>query len=170
MPSQEKERVMRRFRAGEVDILVSTSVVEVGIDVPRASVILVEGAERFGLSQLHQLRGRVGRDKQQGYCILIPQTLSPEAIARLRLLEKIHDGFTLAEKDLELRGPGEFFGTHQTGLPNLRLARLSDVHSLELARREAINLFQRDAGLARPEHQLLRRQLSQLWCQEAEWS
>jgi ATP-dependent DNA helicase RecG len=170
MPGNEKEEVMRHFRAGELDILVSTSVVEVGIDVPRASVMMVEGAERFGLSQLHQFRGRVGRDKEQGYCLLIPEKLSPEARERLRLMEKVHDGFALAEKDLELRGPGEFFGTHQSGLPDLKLAKLTDLHSLELARREAISLFQSDPGLKKAEHQLLRQQLSQVWSKGAEWS
>lgn len=170
MPIDEKEKVLRQFRAGSLDILVSTSVVEVGIDVPRASVILIEGAERFGLSQLHQLRGRVGRDKEQGYCMLVSEKASPEARERLRLMEKIHDGFALAEKDLELRGPGEFFGTHQSGLPNLRLARLSDLQSLEIARREAMTVFQSDRYLTKPEHLLLRQQLSQLWFKEAEWS
>ena len=170
MPGPEKEEVMRHFRGGELDILVSTSVVEVGIDVPRASVMIVEGAERFGLSQLHQFRGRVGRDKEQGYCLLIPEKLSPEARERLRLMETIHNGFALAEKDLELRGPGEFFGTHQSGLPDLRLAKLTDLHSLELARREAITLFQTDPGLKKAEHQSLRQQLSQAWSKDAEWS
>jgi ATP-dependent DNA helicase RecG len=170
MPSDEKEDVMRHFRSGELDILVSTSVVEVGIDVPKASVMMVEGAERFGLSQLHQFRGRVGRDKEQGYCLLIPEKLSPEARERLHLMESVHNGFALAEKDLELRGPGEFFGTHQSGLPDLKLAKLTDLHSLELARREAITLFQKDPNLKKAEHQLLRQQLSQAWSKGAEWS
>jgi ATP-dependent DNA helicase RecG len=170
MLGHQKEEVMRHFRGGKLDILVSTSVVEVGIDVPRASVMIVEGAERFGLSQLHQFRGRVGRDKEQGYCLLIPLKLSLEARERLRLMERLHNGFALAEKDLELRGPGEFFGTNQSGMPNLKLAKLTDLRNLELARQEAITLFQGDPDLGKAEHQLLRRQLIQAWPKDAEWS
>ena len=170
MPPDEKEEVMRHFRAGELDILVSTSVVEVGIDVPRATVMLVEGADHFGLSQLHQFRGRVGRDKEQSYCLLIPGKFSPEARERLQLMEKIHDGFALAEKDLELRGPGEFFGTHQSGLPELKIAKLSNLHLLEMARQEAMTLFQSDHSLEREEHCSLKQRLSQVWPSYIEWS
>jgi len=170
MPGNDKEKVMRSFRGGELDILVSTSVVEVGIDVPKASVMMVEGAERFGLSQLHQFRGRVGRDKEQGYCLLIPEKLSPEARERLLLMEKVHDGFALAEKDLEIRGPGEFFGARQSGLPDLKLAKLTDLHSLELARQEAMTLFQSDPDLKKAKHKPLRQQLNRAWSGAAEWS
>jgi len=170
MPPREKEEVMSRFRAGELSILVSTSVVEVGIDVPRATVMLIEGADRFGLSQLHQFRGRVGRDKEQSYCLLIPERFSAEARERLQLMEKIHDGFALAEKDLELRGPGEFFGTHQSGLPELKIAKLSNLHLLEMARQEAMTLFQSDHGLEEVEHRSLKRRLSQVWPSNIEWS
>lgn len=170
MPSSAKENVMRRFRQGELDILVSTSVVEVGIDIPNATVMLVEGADHFGLSQLHQLRGRVGRNKEQAYCILIAEKFSPEARSRLQLMEKIHDGFALARKDLELRGPGEFLGTQQSGLPDLKVAKLSNLHLLELARQEAINFFQRENNLQKPEYQLLRQRLSKVWSKDVEWS
>jgi ATP-dependent DNA helicase RecG len=163
MATSEKEKVMKRFRDARLDILVSTPVVEVGIDVPNASVMLIEAADRFGLSQLHQFRGRVGRGEKQSYCLLLAEKPSPEGSERLQAIERIQNGFVLAEKDLELRGPGEFFGTRQSGLPDLRMARLSDTPLLELARNEAIALFQRDSGLTMPEHRLLAQELSRVW-------
>jgi ATP-dependent DNA helicase RecG len=166
----EKEAVMHRFRGGELDILVSTPVVEVGIDVPRATVMLVEGADRFGLSQLHQFRGRVGRGQERSYCLLVAETPSEEARQRLAFMQEIYDGFALAEKDLEMRGPGEFFGTRQSGLPDLRMARLSDVPLLELAREEALRLFEEDPTLELPQHRLLAQELTRLWGEGGEWS
>jgi ATP-dependent DNA helicase RecG len=163
MAASEKEKVMQSFRDGKLDILVSTPVVEVGIDVPNAAVMLVEAADRFGLSQLHQFRGRVGRGEKQSYCLLLAEKPSPEGSERLKAIEAIQNGFVLAEKDLELRGPGEFFGTRQSGLPDLRMARLSDTPLLELARNEAISLFQRDSGLTMPEHGLLAKELARVW-------
>jgi len=170
MAAVEKEKVMRHFRDGFLDILVSTPVVEVGIDVPNATVMLVEGADRFGLSQLHQFRGRVGREKEQSYCLLLAENPSPEGKERLSLMEKVNDGFVLAEEDLKMRGPGEFFGTRQSGLPNLRMARLSDVPLLEMARREAVHLFEKDPRLESFEHRLLVQELARVWETGGEWS
>ena len=170
MPAAEKDKIMRRFRSGELGILVSTPVVEVGIDVPNATVMLVESADRFGLSQLHQFRGRVGRGQEQSYCMLLAQNPSEVGRERLDIIEKVHDGFQLAEEDLMLRGPGEFFGTRQSGLPDLRMAKLSDVALLELARSEAIRLFQIDPGLGKSEHQLLAKELARVWQKGGEWS
>jgi ATP-dependent DNA helicase RecG len=171
MAAAEKDRVMRRFRTGELDILVSTPVVEVGIDVPNATVMLVESADRFGLSQLHQFRGRVGRGPDQSYCMLLAQNPSEVGRERLDIIEKTRDGFQLAEEDLRLRGPGEFFGTRQSGLPDLKMAKLSDVPLLELARSEAISLFEVDSGLENPEHELLKKEMARVWPAEAgEWS
>jgi ATP-dependent DNA helicase RecG len=166
----EKDKVMRHFRTGELDILVSTAVVEVGIDVPNATVMLVESADRFGLSQLHQFRGRVGRGQEQSYCMLLAQNPSEVGRERLGIIEKVNDGFVLAEEDLKLRGPGEFFGTRQSGLPDLRMAKLSDVKLLELARSEAIKLFETDPALEKPEHRLLAGELARVWQQGGEWS
>ena len=164
---EEKERAMKRFRQGEYDILVATPVVEVGIDVPNATVMLVEGADRFGLAQLHQFRGRVGRGEHQSYCILVAESPTPEGRERLSVLENTHDGFILAEEDLKLRGPGEFFGTRQSGLPDLRMVKLSDMKLLELARSEAIRLFKDDPELSLKGHELLRREVDRLWGDEA---
>jgi len=171
MSAAEKDEVMHRFRAGELDILVSTPVVEVGIDVPNATVMLVESADHFGLSQLHQFRGRVGRGSEQSYCMLLAENPSEIGRERLDIIEKTQDGFQLAEEDLRLRGPGEFFGTRQSGLPDLRMAKLSDVALLELARNEAIRLFEKDPSLKKPEHQPLAKELARVWQHgEAEWS
>ncbi len=161
--SQKKERVMRDFRDGRLEILVSTAVVEVGVDIPNATVMMVEGAERFGLAQLHQLRGRVGRSDVQSYCLLLSDSASGEARERLQLVEQNQDGFALAEADLRLRGPGEFFGTRQSGLPDLKVAQLSDVPLIELARAEAARLLDSDPDLTRPEHTALAGEVSRLW-------
>jgi ATP-dependent DNA helicase RecG len=168
--SADKEEVMRAFSEHELDILVSTSVVEVGIDVPNATVMLIEGANRFGLSQLHQFRGRVGRGEHASYCILLSDITTDVSEERLRAIEDTQDGFKLAERDLEMRGPGDFFGTRQSGLPELKLASLGDTPLLELARREAQELFAEDPSLAFPDHRLLARRVHQFWGGEGDLS
>jgi len=160
----DKERVMREFKEGAVHVLVSTTVIEVGIDVPNASVMLIEHAERFGLSQLHQLRGRVGRGPWKSYCILLTGASSEEARRRIEAMTATNDGFRIAEADLELRGPGDFFGTRQSGLPEFRVADLlRDGAMLEEARREAFALVQEDPKLLAPEHRALRASLLTRW-------
>jgi ATP-dependent DNA helicase RecG len=169
MKGSEKDEIMAAFRDGEIDILVSTSVIEVGIDVPNATVMLIEGADRFGLAQLHQFRGRVGRGVHKSYCLLVSDAASPDdpqtkaTWERLKAIEETQDGFVLAEKDLEIRGPGDFFGVRQSGLPALRLASLSNVKILEQAREEARLIFDQDPTLAAPEHQMLAQQVAQFW-------
>jgi len=162
---EEKDAIMRRFKAGEIQVLVSTTVIEVGIDVPNASVMLVEHAERFGLSQLHQLRGRVGRGPWKSYCILLASGHPTEdARRRVEAMVSTHDGFKIAEIDLELRGPGEFFGTRQSGLPEFRVADLlRDAALLEEARREAMTIVAADPELRDPAHRALRGQLLARW-------
>jgi ATP-dependent DNA helicase RecG len=138
LAAAEKESAMEKFQRGEIQILVATTVIEVGVDVPNATVMLIEQAERFGLAQLHQLRGRVGRGGEQSYCILVTEKLNPAARERIRTLVDSNDGFFIAEMDMKLRGPGEFFGTRQSGLPALRIGNvLRDADILEVARSEA---------------------------------
>ncbi len=163
MSAQEKEEAMKAFHEKKFDILVATPVVEVGIDVPNATVMLVESASRFGLSQLHQFRGRVGRGEAQSYCMLLSEDPSESGGKRLDLIVNTQDGFILAEEDLKLRGPGEFFGTRQSGLPDLRMAKLSDIVLLELARKEAMRLFEQDPRLEGPENKALSQELRRVW-------
>ena len=153
MKPREKETVMAAFAAGETDVLVSTTVIEVGVDVPNAALIIIENAERFGLSQLHQLRGRVGRGKHQSYCVLITNTRSVEAMQRLRTLASTADGFKISEEDLKLRGPGDFFGSRQHGLPQMKLADLAgDMRLLSEAQDSARRLLMADPTLSQPEN------------------
>jgi len=161
MKPEEKEEVMRQFRSGEFHILVSTTVIEVGVDVPNANLMIVEHAERFGLSQLHQLRGRVGRGAHKSFCILMPgYAVSDESRARLEIMEKTTDGFKIAEADLEIRGPGEFLGARQSGLAGFKMANIvRDVAILQEARAAAFEVFERDAQLERKENEALRNEL-----------
>jgi ATP-dependent DNA helicase RecG len=159
----EKDEAMRAFANNDTQILVSTSVVEVGIDVPNATTIMIEGAERFGLSQLHQFRGRVGRGEHQSYCLLQTDAIASDISERLKAVESTNDGFVLAEKDLELRGPGQFFGTRQSGLPDMHLTTVTDARLIDLARREAETLLAHDPELSVAENQLLAQRLSEFW-------
>ncbi len=164
MGAADKDRVMEEFRSGRIHLLVSTTVIEVGIDVPNATMMVVEHAERFGLSQLHQLRGRVGRGPCRSYCALMTQGASDDAKRRLEAMVATADGFRIAEADLELRGPGDFFGTRQSGLPEFRVADLiRDATLLEAARREAFALVAADPDLLRPEHRALRAAVLARW-------
>jgi ATP-dependent DNA helicase RecG len=171
MKSLEKERVMEDFHNGRLQVLISTVVIEVGIDVPNATVMVIEHPERFGLSQLHQLRGRIGRGEHESYCILIGEAITEEAKQRLSIFVELSDGFRIAEKDLEIRGPGEFLGTRQHGLPELKLANLiRDQEILEQARGEAQRLLERDSMLEKPENCFLRGELERLYAGKFEWA
>jgi ATP-dependent DNA helicase RecG len=164
MRPNEKDDVMLKFRDKKFDILVSTTVVEVGVDVPNATVMLIEGADRFGLAQLHQLRGRVGRGADQSYCLLIPTHEDKAENERLQAMAESNDGFVLAEKDLQLRGPGEFLGTRQSGYASsLRMASLTDVKLIEKARTQAQKIFEQDADLSKPENGLLAEAFGRFW-------
>jgi len=165
MKSDEKETIMMEFKEGGIQILVATTVIEVGIDIPNASVMVVEHAERFGLSQLHQLRGRIGRGRYPSKCILLAQyRASEEAKVRLRAMERTTDGFQIAEEDLALRGPGEFFGIRQSGLPDFRVAHIvRDTPILVEARKEAFRLIQEDPALTHSSHSGLKEMLTNRW-------
>jgi len=165
MKNVQKEEVMKRFAAGETQILVSTTVIEVGIDVPNATLMVIEHAERFGLSQLHQLRGRVGRGGQKSYCILATDFKQSDlAKERLKVMENSSDGFKIAEEDLKIRGPGDFLGTRQSGLPDFRVGNLvNDLDLLEAAREAARQILERDPELLEEAHRRIRPILEHRW-------
>ena len=164
-----KDAVMNAFVQGELDVLVSTTVIEVGVDVPNAALMIVENAERFGLSQLHQLRGRVGRGAHKSYCVLFSDSAKPEAKERLKTLVDTNDGFRIAEADLKMRGPGDFFGSRQHGLPGMHVADLSaDMRVLKTAQDEAQELLKTDPTLSRPENAPLRERIDRLFALRAE--
>ncbi|HVB61938.1 MAG TPA: ATP-dependent DNA helicase RecG [Ktedonobacteraceae bacterium] len=163
MKSADKDDTMRRFRDHALDILVATSVIEVGIDIPNATVMVIEDADRFGLSQLHQFRGRVGRGNDQSYCYVLSADAGPQAAERLDIFQNTLDGFKLSDADLKLRGPGDFMGVRQSGMPELRVASLSDTPLIELSRSLAEKLWQRDPYLRQPEHAALRERMHLFW-------
>lgn len=160
MPSAKKQEIMSEFRKGKIDLLVSTVVVEVGVDVPNATIMVIEGADRFGLAQLHQLRGRIGRSEAKSYCFLFAETDNETAKSRLDIMTRSNDGFELAEHDLRLRGPGEMFSTRQHGLPDLKIASIvDDFELLVMARRNAFEMVSSDPMLTKSEHKTIRRAL-----------
>jgi ATP-dependent DNA helicase RecG len=161
-PAEEKEAVMGRFRRNEVKALVATTVIEVGIDVANANVMLIENAERFGLAQLHQLRGRIGRGAHKSYCILLASDKDPEALEKLRILEKTSNGFEIAEADWQIRGPGDLLGTAQSGMPPIRIGNLMRDHQLmHTARKAAFAVIEKDPTLSDPSHATYRTLLGE---------
>ena len=173
MKPHEKETAMQLFITNETQIMVATTVIEVGVNVPNASVMVIENAERFGLSQLHQLRGRVGRGADQSYCLLVTSyQISNETRKRLEIMTRTNDGFEIAEADLQLRGPGDLDGTQQSGLPfQLRIANLAkDGALLQLARNAASEILTKDSMLISPENKLLEKQLEHRRKETANWS
>jgi ATP-dependent DNA helicase RecG len=171
VPREQRERTMDKFRRGELDALVATSVVEVGVDVPEAALMIIENADRFGLAQLHQLRGRVARSKDPASCFLITLSQTPDTIERLQILERTNDGFKIAQEDLLRRGPGELLGERQSGYVDLRLAQAaSDTRLLVQAREDAFALLAGDPELAAPEHEPLRSHLERLAAPGGGWT
>ena len=166
MKPKDKESVMAAFAAGETNVLVSTTVIEVGVDVPNAALMIIENAERFGLSQLHQLRGRVGRGKHQSYCVLLSDTKNPDTRERLNVMTRTTDGFVISEEDLKARGPGDFFGKRQHGLPQLRIADLAgDMRLLKEAQQAAEDLLAADPTLSKPENRRVLEQVRRLFAE-----
>ncbi len=163
LKKEERQRIMADFKAGKADLLVATTVIEVGIDVPNATVMLIEHAERFGLAQLHQLRGRVGRGQLNSFCLLVAYPpLTDDGKLRVKAMMDSCDGFKIAEQDLQIRGPGDFMGTRQSGMPSLVFADLvRDIKIIETTRKEAFNLIDRDPKLEDPEHQNLKQAFQQ---------
>jgi ATP-dependent DNA helicase RecG len=170
MKKAEKDQAMQAFRDHKVDILVSTTVIEVGIDIPNATVMIIENADRFGLSQLHQLRGRVGRGSERSYCLLFTETESEDSLRRLEAMRKIRDGFKLAEVDLELRGEGSLFSERQSGMPDLRISKLTRDYPLLLkAREDAFRVVEEDPHLDRPDHSFLLREVRRRFRGNLDW-
>jgi ATP-dependent DNA helicase RecG len=164
MKGAEKERVMSEFAKGNADVLVATTVIEVGVDVPNATLMIVEDADRFGLSQLHQLRGRVGRGQDKSYCILTSQNRNAETLQRLKAFCKTTDGFRIAQEDLKMRGPGDFFGSRQSGLPTFRVASLgSDLETLTVAQQASKDWIERHGAADTPEAKALRARIQTLF-------
>jgi ATP-dependent DNA helicase RecG len=147
MDKEKKERTMKKFKEGKTDVLVSTSVIEVGIDIQNATVMMIEGADKFGLAQLHQFRGRVGRGQEQSFCLLLTDYLSQTNNQRMKALTKFDSGFDLAEKDLEIRGPGEFSGQRQWGVPDIAMEALKDLSLVEKTREEAAEILKESPDL-----------------------
>ena len=171
MPTKEKEKIMAGFKEGNIDVLVSTTVIEVGIDVPNATIMVVESAERFGLTQLHQLRGRVGRGGHQSYCILINNSESVISKRRMDIMQNTADGFIISKKDLQIRGPGEFFGTKQHGLPELKVANLfKHISVLKTVQKEVEKMIAADPNLNLDNYPLLKEKLEQKFCFEEGYS
>jgi ATP-dependent DNA helicase RecG len=165
MKAEEKNEILKNFKLGKYRILISTTVIEVGVDVPDATLMVIMNAERFGLSQLHQLRGRVGRNNIQSYCILVTSdNLSQEGLERIKAMIKYTDGFKLSEIDLKMRGPGDFFGVRQSGIPELKFAKIfEDSHILIKARKDAFNIISEDRNLQLPKHKVLKHGLQKKW-------
>ena len=160
MSSEKKQQIMTEFRRGKIDVLVATVVIEVRVDVPNATIMVIEGADRFGLAQLHQLRGRIGRGTDKSFCFLFADIDNEAAKSRLEMMERSNDGFEIAEHDLKLRGPGELFSTRQHGLPDLKIANIiEDYDLLVMARRSAFELVTQDALLTGPTHRNIRQAL-----------
>ena len=164
MKSKDKEEIMYDFKNHKLDVLVSTTVIEVGVNVPNSNIMVIYNSERFGLAQLHQLRGRVGRGEYQSFCILLNASNNPIARERMRILQASTDGFVISEKDLELRGPGEFFGTRQHGIPELKIANLiRDIDILSLVQKEAKNILKEDPYLSSDKYRGIKNKITEMF-------